>query len=59
MIKKHKKGMDYRIHPQICYAKFTKLHHATHAWCTSHWHSGLLLGLVADDALCGQEHTCD
>ena len=51
--------MDYRIHPQICYANFAKLHHSAHSWSSAHWHCWLLLGFVADDALCGQEHTCD
>ena len=33
------------------------LHHATHARCTAHRHSRLLLGLVANEALGGEEHT--
>ena len=33
------------------------LHHATHAGL-GHWNSWLVLWLVADKALCGEEHAC-
>ena len=35
------------------------LHHTSHAWCTAHRHSGLLFGLVNDEALSGEEHASD
>ena len=63
--------MNFKIHPPICYVRLAKiydfasfktfliLHHTTHAWGSTHRHSRLLLGLVADETLGGEEHAGD
>ena len=36
--------------------QISDLHHSAHSRCTTHRHGRLLLGLVAEHTLCGQEH---
>ena len=59
ILKYPKKGTDLIIHPPICYAKFTKLHHSAHSRSTAHWHCGLLLWFVNNQTFGCQEHTGD
>ena len=37
----------------------SELHHATHARCTAHRHSSLIVWFIDDETLGGEEHACD
>ena len=54
-----KRGKEPFFSPLYKVITFTELHHASHAWGSTHRHCGLLLGLVADEALGGEEHASD
>ncbi len=47
---------SFSPHGENRQARGLALHHAAHAWCTAHWHFGLVLLGVADDTLGGEEH---
>ena len=57
---KNNTGIAYSLCNPRVFAMWTLqlLHHSAHSRCTTHW-GRILLGLIHDEALGGEEHACD